>query len=229
MTGNGDDPPRLVDNVADMPPYDRGRNGAAPDHRGMKHRGGQNGPDEQMLRQTKADPIGYAEFPPDRQPDLRRGRAQTGENEERGQGDPPSEHARQQGDPGRQIGSYDEGGEAPQTRAVEADQLVLPARKAPHIAEPAGERGRRPDGPAGQHTQSGSPRTVADRQILGQGMPDRVRQIERSEGVARECQRTAPSRPGPANPRQYGDGTVDRGDENGRRATFSSARASDNR
>ena len=90
LAGDVDDPPRLVDDVADMPPYDRGRDGTAPDHRGMKHRGGQNGPDEQMLRQAKADPVGYAEFPADRQPDLGRGRAETGENEDGGQGRRPS-------------------------------------------------------------------------------------------------------------------------------------------
>jgi hypothetical protein len=32
----------------------------------MKHRGGQNGPDEEVLRQAKSDPVGYAEFPADR-------------------------------------------------------------------------------------------------------------------------------------------------------------------
>ena len=58
-------------------------------------------------------------------------------------------------------------------------------------------------------------RAIADRQILGQGVLDRFRQIESSEGVARECEGAAPSRPGPANPRQDGDGAVDRGDEDG--------------
>src|SRR5205823_4121548 len=116
---------------------------------------------------------------------------------------------------GRQVGGNDDSGEAPQCRAVEPDQLILPARKAPNITKIAGERGRRPDGPASQDPQSGAHRAVADRQILGQGMPDRVRQIERSECVARKREGTAPSLPGPADPRQYRDRTVDRSDENG--------------
>ena len=212
-----------------MPPYDRRRDGAAPDHRGMKHRGGQNGPAEQMLRQAKADPVGYAEFPADGRPNLGRDRAQTGDERGwRATRAAQPRHIRQQGDPGRQVGGDDESSEAPQSRAIEADQLVLPARKAPNITKIAGERGRRPDGPAGQHPEARLRRAVADGQILGQGVPDRVRQIERSEGVASEREGTAPSRPGPANPRQYGDGAVDRGRREWCRATSSSARASDN-